>query len=247
MHKGILIILLFFLSVSCTDKLIFETLTFEKATTLPCKENCPHIKLKIPFAKNKTAVADSINSKIFSVLKSIIYIDNQPFASTDYNDLLASFIGSYEKLQKDYPNDTFGWEGDIQGSIKYQSDKLLNIEIDHYTYTGGAHGYQGLRSLLFDPQTGKIIPNDQLFNDIANFKAFAEKQFRIKYKIPANGSINSTGFQFEEDQFQLPQNIFYTEKGLLLYYNQYEAASYADGPKELFLPYKEAEPYLAIK
>jgi hypothetical protein len=123
----------------------------------------------------------------------------------------------------------------------------LNIEIKHYSYTGGAHGYQGLRSLIFDPETGKSIPNNNLFKDRNAFKAFAEKKFRAKYKIPENQPINATGFQFEDEKFELPQNIFYTDKGLLLYYNPYEAASYSDGPKELLLSYKDVNEYLAIK
>lgn len=52
---------------------------------------------------------------------------------------------------------------------------------------------------------------------------------------------------FEYEKFNLPQNIFYTDKGLLLYYNSYEAASYADGPKELLLPYVEVEEFLRLK
>jgi hypothetical protein len=48
------------------------------------------------------------------------------------------FIDSYEK-PKEFPNDTFGWEAKIEGSVKYQSESVLNIEINHYTYTGGAH------------------------------------------------------------------------------------------------------------
>jgi hypothetical protein len=42
--------------------------------------------------------------------------------------------------------EALSWEAEIEGSIKYQSDRILNLQIKHYTYTGGAHGYQGLRS-----------------------------------------------------------------------------------------------------
>ena len=223
----------------CSKELVFKDQSFQKKTILPCKENCPQITVKIPVAKDVPVVADSINKKVFSVLKEIIYFGEKPYTSTDYNGLLASFIDSYEKLQKEFPERYFGWEAKIEGSVKYQSDSILNIEIKHYTFTGGAHGYQGLRSLLFDPETGKSIPNNQLFKDKNAFKAFAEKKFRAKYKIPENKSINATGLMFEDEKFYLPQNIFYTDKGLLLYYNSYEAASYADGPKELLLSYKE--------
>ena len=74
-----------------------------------------------------------------------------------------------------------------------------------------------------------------------------KKKFRAKYKIPASKPINATGLMFEDEKFQLPQNIFFTDKGLLLYYNSYEIASYADGPKELLFSYKEVNDYLLIQ
>jgi hypothetical protein len=231
----------------CSKELSFENQSFKKKTSLACAENCPHIQVTIPIAKDVPVVADSINKKVFSVLKELIYFGEKPYASTDYNGLLNSFIGSYEQLQKEYPKEALSWEAEIEGSIKYQSDRILNLQIKHYTYTGGAHGYQGLRSLLFNPASGKSIPNNQLFKDPDVFKAFAEKKFRTKYNIPKNKPINATGFLFEADKFNLPLNIFYSDKGLLLYYNPYEASSYADGPKELLLSYKEVNTYLLLK
>lgn len=247
MKYFIIYTLLLFTVAQCSNELVFEDQSFQKKTTLPCIENCPSISVKLPVANGVPVVADSINKKVFSVMKEIIYFGEKPYTAKDYNELLTSFIGSYEKLQKDFPNDKFGWEADVKASVIYQSENILNIEINHYTYTGGAHGYQGLRSLLFDPTTGKSISNDQLLTDNEAFKAFAEKKFRAKYKIPANKAINSTGLMFEKEKFQLPQNIFFTDKGLLLYYNSYEIASYADGTKELLLPYTEINDYLLIK
>ena len=247
MKYFIIYTLLLFSAAQCSNELVFEDESFQKKTTLPCTENCPSINVKIPVANGVEIVSDSINKKVFLVLKEIIYFGEKPYSAKDYTSLLTSFIGSYEKLQKEFPNDKFGWEADIKGSVKYQSENVLNIEINHYTFTGGAHGYQGLRSLLFDPNTGKSILNTQLFNDREAFKDLAEKKFRAKYKIPANKSINSTGLMFEKEKFQLPQNIFFTDNGLLLYYNSYEVASYADGTKELLLPYTEVNDYLLIK
>ena len=247
MKNYILFASLFFLLARCEKELVFENQSFEKKTSLACKDHCPHISVQIPIAKDVPIVADSINKKIFSVLKEIVYFGEKPYVPTDYKGLVSSFIDSYEKLQKDFPKDSFGWEAEIEGKVKYLSENIINIEIKHYTYTGGAHGYQGLRSLLFDPKTGKIILQHQLFKDRNAFRAFAEKKFRNKYKIPKNESINATGLLFENNTFHLPQNIFYTDKGLLLFYNPYETASYADGTKELLLSYTQVNEYLLIK
>ncbi|WP_432672588.1 DUF3298 domain-containing protein [Flavobacterium sp. SM2513] len=236
------------LLISCNNKeLEFTTQTFTEQTTLPCSDNCPNVEVKIPIAKKGTIAADSINKRVFAVVRSIIYFGEKPYTGTDYKTLLYSFIGSYEDLKKEFPKDTFGWEAKLEGSIPYQTANLLNYRIDHYTFTGGAHGYQGVRSLIFNPETGKIITNGGLFNDVNAFTKFAEKKFRAAYKIPENDGINSTGLMFEGEKFALPLTILFNEKGLLLYYNSYEAASYADGPKEIQLTYSELEPYLKVK
>lgn len=238
------LVLLFLILTSCNKELSFENETFEKESAIPCKSDCPKITIEVPIAKNIPIVADSINKKVFSVIKEIVYFGEDKLKVTDYKTLAASFIASYEEMHKKFPSETFGWEGKIKGDVVFNSDQILNIKIDHYTFTGGAHGYQGFRSLLFNPKTGKTIFSDQLFKNEKEFKAFAEKEFRAKYHIPTKSNINATGLMFENDKFQLPQNIFYTDEGLLLYYNSYEAASYADGPKELLFAYDKVNKYL---
>ena len=229
---------------SCKKELSFENETFEEKSTIPCKSECPEITIEVPVAKNIKVISDSINKKVFSVIKEIVFFGEDSTKVNDYKSLSKSFIASYEEMRQKFPNDTFGWEAKIIGNIEFQSDGILNLKIDHYTFTGGAHGYQGYRSLLFNAKTGKAILNNQLFKNEKEFKAFAEKAFRSKYKIPAEANINATGLMFENDKFQLPQNIFYTSEGLLLYYNSYEAASYADGPKEILFSYDEVNKYL---
>ena len=229
---------------SCKKELSFENETFEEKSTIPCKNECPEITIEVPVAKNIKVISDSINKKVFSVIKEIVFFGEDSTKVNDYQSLSKSFIATYEEMREKFPNDTFGWEAKIIGNVEFQSDSILNLKVDHYTFTGGAHGYQGYRSLLFNAKTGKAILNNQLFKNEKDFKAFAEKAFRAKYKIPAEANINATGLMFENDKFQLPQNIFYTSEGLLLYYNSYEAASYADGPKEILFSYNEVNKYL---
>lgn len=239
-----LLVFLFLALTSCNKQLSFKNELFEKESAIHCDKDCPVITIDIPIATNIPVVSDSINKKVFSVVKEIVYFGEKPLNAKDFKTLTTAFITSYEETHKKFPGETFGWEAKIKGNIEYQSDQILNIKIEHYTFTGGAHGYKGFRSLLFNPETGKTIFTDQIFKNENEFKAFAEKEFRAKYKIPSEANINATGLMFENDKFQLPQNIFYTSEGLLLYYNSYEAGSYADGPKELLLSYGEVKKYL---
>ena len=247
MKKIFVIIAIATLFAGCKEELAFKTVKFYKKTTMPCRQGCPQVTVSVPFAEPKSEVSDSINNRIFSVVQSIIYNEEARKTFPDYDALLSNFIGQYEKMQTENPQDVFGWEADVKGKIAYRSKQVINFEISHYSFTGGAHGYSGLRSILLNPETGKAIANKNLFFDEDKFKIFAEKQFRTKFKIPEDSLINATGLMFEDEKFQLPQNYFYTKKGLILHYNTYEIASYAEGPQVLLLSYEVLKPYLKIK
>ena len=228
--------------------LAFTEKTYYKKTSLPCSDPCPSVKITVPIAENTPVVADSINKKIFNTVRSIIYFGEKPYTAENYEDLMASFMGSYEELKKEFPNDMMtGYDGKVEATVDYKTDSIIGVKINHYTYTGGAHGYEGNRSLLFDPATGKSLTYNDIFTDVDAFTKYAEKKFREKFNIPAGKSINATGFFFENDKFVLPLNIFFKENGLLLFYNSYEISSYAEGRKELLLPYNEINQYLKLK
>lgn len=227
--------------------LTFETAQYKKTTSLPCKERCPKVSIEVPVASGPQPAADNINKKVFNTVREIIYFGEEPYDASDYDDLMNSFIKSYEELKKEWPDEALGWEGTVKATVDYRTDSIMNIKLKNYTYTGGAHGYEGLRSLIFDPATGTTLERGKIFSDIKGFTDYAEKHFREKYKINSMASINSSGFIFENDTFMLPHAIFFKEDGLLLYYNTYEISSYAEGPKELLLPYKDINQYLGRK
>ena len=251
MKKTVLLLFFLFLITGCKDenseKIEFKQQNFKNELPLSSGKDSTTVKVNIPIALGKSVAADSINNKLFSMVREIVSFDEKLIKSNDYKDLLASFTTSYQKFISDFPDYNLPWESTVDAKVIYQSDALICIEINHYSFTGGAHGNGGLQSLLVDATTGKKIPNDKLFKNSDDFKAFAEKEFRRTYKIPETGSINQTGLQFEDEQFHLPQNIFFTNKGLLLYYNQYEVAAYVEGTKQLLFPYDKITDYLLVK
>lgn len=245
MKKNIGILFFAFLMVGCKDNsvLSYSEKVFEKKSDLDCSEFCPYAKVEITLFDNKNQVSDSINNKIFESFKEILSFEDETYPATNYEELLSSFIGSYEKLKTEFPQDIIGWEMDGKSEISYQNEKIINIKIEYYVFTGGAHGYFGMKSLFFDLKTGKELTQEDLLSDIEKFTLFSEKKFREKFNIKSDTNINATGFMFENDSFHLPNNIFFTEDGVLLIYNSYEIASYADGIQEVFIPFKEAEAF----
>ncbi len=235
---------LLFLITGCQDNrnVTFEALSLENTK---CKE-CPEVSIAIPEALGKNKLAKSINLTLQEEVISKLTFDDEINAET-MQQAIESFTNGYFELKKIYPDETIGWKATINGRVTYEDNNLITIELRSYLFTGGAHGYGSTNYLNFNKKRGREIDPWELFEDREGFQEYAETQFRLQQNIPVNKSINSTGFMFEKDHFYLPENIGFTEKGLKLLYNQYEVASYADGPIELTLPYKDIQKFLSGK
>jgi hypothetical protein len=227
--------------------LVFDTKVHSKKTAIPGPEPRTYVDITVPEATGMPVADDSINNKVFRTVRSIVYFGEKPTDAKSYDELMTSFIQSYEELAKKFPKDAMSWEAKVKGTIDYKTDSIIGVKLHHYTFTGGAHGYEGDRSLLFNAKTGRSLQYADIFKDEKAFTAFAEKKFRAKFKIPMGKNINATGLMFENDAFALPQNMFFKEDGLLLFYNAYEVAAYAEQQKELFIPYSEADAFLKMK
>lgn len=234
-----LILVLFFFSCEKDTTITFEPLSLKKET---CKE-CPLIEVSIPKAIGKNKIDQVINTALREEVISILKFDDEIDVAT-IEDAMTSFESENKKLKEKFPEETTQWEAKLQGEVTYEDDYILTIRLNSYLFTGGAHGYSTIRFLNFDKIKTKELDQSELFKDKDSFTEFAETNFRSQEDIPSNAPINSTGFMFENDAFYLPENIGYTKEGLQLFYEQYEIASYADGPIILILAYPEVKKYL---
>ena len=211
----------------------------------PCEnEPCAEVTLDYLRYTGDAELSEEINSKINIVIIGMLELDGD-LKNPDKNILEATqeFMARFEADKQEFPETTAGYTSEIVISEAYKSDELLCLEAQHYSYTGGAHGYGSIFYINLDPQTGAQLSTKDLL-DIPKFMVFAENKFREENEIAANKSINSTGFWFENDAFSLPETIGFTSESLILLYNQYNIASYADGPIELRISRKEASAFL---
>lgn len=224
----------------------FEELTIEKVSELNCnpeEENCAFIGFKIPWATGKDTRSNLINSHIKNHLINLVdYQETNEVTSLE--KLAQTFIQDYEASAREFPEYNIPWEAYVEGNVTYETEKLISIRFDLALFTGGAHGYTSVSFLNFDPTSGRIITKDELLS--TEFKDFAESKFRKQANIPENEAINSTGYFFEDDKFQLPQNIGFNANRLILIYNAYEIASYSEGNIELEFEIEEVRKYIKI-
>ncbi|WP_411029128.1 DUF3298 domain-containing protein [Spongiimicrobium sp. 3-5] len=234
----------FLMLFSCTDtnKLTLEQVNY----TLDSCTNCPNVSINVPAAAEDSKIGASINRALREEIISLLTFEDENEA-VDIDGAIASFKNGFLELKNKYPEEAIGWEAKIDGKVVYEDTFMLTLKLDSYLFTGGAHGYSAVRFLNFNKKKGNQLEVWELFENTKDFKRFAERKFRIQEDIPQDDPINSTGFMFEKNEFYLPENIGFTEEGMQLLYNQYEVASYADGPIALTLPYNEIKNYLSRK
>lgn len=117
----------------------------------------------------------------------------------------------------------------------FVSARYLSLEIDGYTFQGGAHGSPTATVATFDIHSGRRLVWEELVKDTAALQVLAEQKFREE-----RAEIFQDGFEFDDIfVFKLPNNFALVEEGIYFHYLAYEVGPYAIGSTTFLLPYSE--------
>jgi len=198
------------------------------------------IEVEFDQAKENSEIAKTINKQIISeILKIIPTSKNQ----TTLKDALKTFDDEYKSFKTNFSDNNQAWYLAIETEILYKSEQVITIVLTVYTDTGGAHGNDNITFLNFNPENGKLFSNKELINNFDGFKTLAESYF-LDHMKNEDSDIEELFFG---KPFQLPKNIGFNDKGIILLYNVYEIASYNQGYTEFFIPKEKAKAFLNIE
>lgn len=125
--------------------------------------------------------------------------------------------------------------------ITYNKDCVLSLYFDRYEYTGGAHGVTIRTSDSWNIANSSPIRISDLFFIPEDINAFIADT--ILEQIDQELIVDSEGFQYFEDYETLvkekfnPNNYYLNNRGVIIYFQQYEIAPYASGIREFLLPF----------
>ncbi|MFZ4435364.1 MAG: DUF3298 domain-containing protein [Flavobacterium psychrophilum] len=241
-HFCLLSLFILALLTGCAKEWKTTSTTYYKATSADTAAvyNESKIKLEITHFEGNDAVSKALNKRIFTAVCNSLYTGERIAEVKNYNELANSFVANYTQIKADLKQDSLpSWEAQATTKINYQSPKLLNIILDYYIFTGGAHGYGASESLLFNPENGRAYKLNEVFSKTDKLTQLVETKFRVRLKIPAKTSLTEAGYFFADDTFVLPKNFIFSKKGIRFHYNTYEVASYAQGPIDVLISYKE--------
>jgi len=233
-----LFLLAFFLAFySCKEEI---TLEFKEVAIE--KKDPVSIQVIYPKIESYSEVALKINKSIeLAIAKNVAFFVENTDGLT-LNDAISQIERRYISFKNDFQDDALPWEVNINSEVVFQSSNMITIAVDSYAFSGGAHGNSTITLLNFDPNTGNLYQQDNLFNSTKDFIQLVESAFKSEIK---SKNKNEEDYFFGQD-FKLPENVGFSDEGVIFLYNTYELASYAQGITEFTIPYSEISKYLKI-
>ena len=231
----VLILCFFFIVLSCQEdpKIVFSKINIST-------ENNTIVEVNIPYAAGNELIADNVNLEIENYVVSALQLGESPknAMSKSIEMCIDNFNKQYHDFKTDFPESSEKWEAQIDGDIMFESPEVVSLSLTTYSFTGGAHGILNIILLNFNLQTGEVINPKALFKNIDAFKVLAKGYF--------NKTVTDKNTLFEPEKFELPANIGFNNKGVVLLYNTYEIAPYSTGVIEFTIPMAEVKPYLVF-
>ena len=200
------------------------------------------ISISIDEATGNSELSKTIN---FQIEEAIISTLSEATKKTNLNSVLVDFNKDYVDYKTDFPESSDPrWELFIETEKIHQSEAIITIAISTYEFQGGAHGNDKIVLLNLDAKIGKVLNHNDIININDKFNSIAEKHF--KNSLEQSDSQSNMQDYFFGKSFQLPENMGFSEDGLILLYNTYEVASYAQGYTEFVIPFEEIDELLKV-
>jgi len=202
---------------------------------------------------------DKLGKDVLKVVVSLPKVPNKyKFITEKVNSNYDSYIDNIEQelLPDAIENLEFVHDKERVFEVKRDFEVLrnnegvLSVKLQDYRYIGGAHGSKFIQALNFDINDRKLIKMDDLF--IVNKEKYEgivlkliEKEIE---KIKKEGKVtffddyvDTLSLALEDDRFVL------TDEGVGFIYQEYDIASYAEGPQVIVIPYELMSDIINIK
>lgn len=206
------------------------------------RTNCVNVELSWPnVEQGPAALKASVQAWVAEYFGALLagVEDEAPDQRQEVAQYADVFIKSHREYIKENA-DAVGssWEAESDWEQLLNNGEYLTLELDGYTFAGGAHGNSSGAIATFVSATGKQLGWADLVTDQKALLALAEKAFRAERADIFAPTDGSAPFEFGDVfQFALPANFGLVNEGIYFRYLPYEVGPYAIGPTEFVLPF----------
>lgn len=118
----------------------------------------------------------------------------------------------------------------------YQTERMVSVAGNYYSYTGGAHPNTVLMAWNFDLGTGAFFEPEQLAEDGGAFSQAVSEEIVRQIRLRAEESGMAAEEMFWSNYEEIAAGwssyaVFFGESGMTVAFSPYELAAYAAGPQ----------------
>ena len=248
-HLPISLILCVLLLSSCKNEtnkstsLTFTEHNLSEEIHLFGNENYPKFNLDVHIKLPEDVVTyQGLNQAMMKSYFDSLYLP-QKTIQENLEVLVQTHISEYRTIEKELQLDSidigssYNWEMIENNQILNHNEHFVSFMNQIFSFTGGAHGNTIRNHYVFDLKNDKLLSAGDLLN-LTNCKDIIDLQ---------KTSAEKAGLILDEiftDGFRCNNNFYLIEEGFIFHYDQYEIASYADGPIDIFISFTEIAPFL---
>lgn len=158
-------------------------------------------------------------------------------AGGDSTVVIEQFLEVYRTFKQQYPTATAAWYLERSADVLTDTLGVVTLDMRENSFGGGAHPNSMRRLASFDPAGHQLRVSDVIVEGKRDsLDGIAEVYFRMSRGLGPEDNLDQAGYQFP-GRFRVNDNIGFTPAGLLVYFNPYEVASYAEGGMEFTVPW----------
>jgi hypothetical protein len=240
-------VLLFIAATSCSSwqreeevaAFTFETVLVESEKGCSSDTSaCARFEVSYPVF-NK--LSDKVRPRIIEEINRVITSEDASLQKAG-----DKFIADFRKFNAETPHSGLGWFFEADVTVLTYSDKVISLQVESDSFTGGAHGAHQIKFVNIHAEDGSPYVLSDFFKPGFEeaLAMLAEKAFREARDIGDGVSFEEAGFGFPNNTFSLTSNFGFRPEGIVFFYNEYELAAYAAGSTEILIPYEELEEWI---
>lgn len=132
----------------------------------------------------------------------------------------------------------------------YQTEKMVSVYGNYFTFTGGAHPNTVLLGWNFDLTSGTFLDASTLSADVGGFLNAVTEEIVAQMESRATKAGSTPTEVYWENYREIVAEwnnyaVFFNADGMTVAFSPYELACHAAGPQEFTLPYETLRPWLS--
>lgn len=155
----------------------------------------------------------------------------------NYENEATATVNSAKNDKEIYGEDFMAYAMDSCLAVSRLDNRITSFRKSVYSYTGGVHGNSCVNGLTFDTKTGKEISFEDLGDIKEDVRTYVDQVVEEKR---AEGYL----LEMYEDTIDMIMEYpswYLTGAGLVMVFNPYDIASYAEGRTVVTIPYDKME------